>query len=109
MRKSERRLSENKKQAFEKTFPYLSNEAAEYLSGYRLNVVGIDSFSIDPQGSNSESHRLLLGKDILILETLVNLEELKRTFGKNQFCLTSIPYKIIGGDAGGTVALATEI
>lgn len=65
---------------FEKCFPYFSNEAAKHIAdNFRgLNIIGIDSFSVDPSGSNSEVHRTFFERDILPLETLVNLNNLDK-------------------------------
>lgn len=93
-------------------FPYLAPEAAEFLAGLkekhqlRLNLVGIDSFSVDPKESNSESHRILLAKDILILETLVNLYALNREAGTAPFTLHSAPVIFRGADAAQARAYA---
>ncbi|MFH1420975.1 MAG: hypothetical protein ABIG30_03340, partial [Candidatus Aenigmatarchaeota archaeon] len=90
-------------------FPYIEPELAEYIATrpwMKLNVLGIDSFSIDPRGSNSEAHRALLSRDILILETAVNLKELKNYTGRKPFELHCVPVAYPGADAGQTRAYA---
>jgi len=54
----------------------LSPSAALYLISRKINLVGIDSPSID-LGSNSkfDVHNLLLKNNILIVENLANLEK----------------------------------
>ena len=81
MKEMEGKLKGEEKRNFEGRFPYFSEEAANYISekGNYLNIVGIDSFAVDRSGSNSEIHRIFFSKDILPLETLVNLADLKRT------------------------------
>jgi len=59
--------------------PGLSTSAAEYLVAKKPSLVGIDSPSIDV-GRNGKfpAHRILLKKDVLILENLCNLSRIKR-------------------------------
>ena len=88
---------------FEKTFPYFSKEAASFIieKSNCLNIIGIDSFSVDKSGCNSEVHRIFFSKDILPLETLA---ELRNKAGKNVFKLFSIP--LYDADAAQTRAYA---
>ncbi len=78
------------KLTFERTFPYFEEDAArqvvELIPG--LTLIGIDSFSFDPSGSNSEAHRIFFARDILLLETLVNLKMLLKKVGFSPFNLT---------------------
>ena len=56
-------------------YPAMSVEIAEYLVEREVKMVGVDTCSID----NLEGfpvHKILLGKDILIIENLTNLEQL---------------------------------
>jgi len=81
-------------------FPFLDPDAASYLAMLGLNIVGIDSFSVDPKGSaRSPSHSILLGRDCLIAETLVNLYALKAAAGISTFRLHAAPVIIEGSDA----------
>lgn len=109
MKKYEGKLYGDEKTAFEKTFPYFGMEAADLVAGKMpfLNVVGIDSFSFDPQGSNSEVHRILFSKEILPLETLVNLRSV-RSFSEKSFRLACVPLILKGGDAAPVRAFALE-
>ena len=126
MREKEGKLSLPQKKEFEKSFPYFYKDDLKYFldnisyNNCRLNILGIDSFSVDPQGSNSEVHRMLFGnknsgKDILPLETVFNLEELKNTLEREKrrdsnfsgiFKLVSVPLRYNGADAGQTPAYA---
>jgi len=55
--------------------PYLSQNGAEYLEFKRVGLVGIDVVNIDDSESGEiVAHRVLLGKDILVLEGLRNLQ-----------------------------------
>lgn len=56
-------------------YPTLTDEAAWYLVGKMVNMVGSDTCS--PDGlSGYPMHRLLLGADVLIIENLTNLDQL---------------------------------
>ena len=87
-------------------FPCFEGKAAEFLverceqQGIKLNIVGLDSFTVDPKGTpDSPAHRAFLSRDILILETLVNLEEVARAFGEESFELICAPILYKGADA----------
>ena len=65
-----------KKSYFNKN-PGLSVDAAKYLISKEINLVGIDSPSIDlGKDLDFMVHHLLLNKDILIVENLCNLEKI---------------------------------
>ncbi len=108
MMQVQRNLFGQEKTGFEATFPYFSQEAAEYIANNfpRLNIIGIDSFAVDKQGSNSEVHRTFFAKDILPLETVVELHQLK-PYEDQTFTLHSAPLNIAGGDAAQVRAYAT--
>ena len=63
-----------------KNFPYLSENAAKFLSKFNLDIVGIDTLSVDSIKSKDKAHLPLLKRDILILETLANLKKLPKEF-----------------------------
>jgi len=71
--------------------PGLSDSAAKYLVSKKLNLVGIDSPSID-LGTNSRFsvHHILAKNNVLILENLNNLEKIS---GVN-FKLIVLPLKL---------------
>ncbi len=75
-------------------FPYLTEDAARYLSQFtHLKIIGIDSLTIDKHNSQ-EAHKIILGKtNILILETLTNLEKVP-----DNFTLLCMPLKIKDSD-----------
>ncbi len=119
MKRAEGGLSSGDKISFEEKFPYLSEEATGYIlaKNDNLNIVGIDSFAVDKRGSNSEVHRRFFEKDILPLETLVNLDVLRNELFKRNdadalvstfggFALYSVPLNYSGGDAAQTRAFA---
>jgi kynurenine formamidase len=67
---------------------YLSRNGAEYLEFKGVGLVGIDAVSIDnSESSEMTAHRVLLGKQILVLEGLCNLE----LIDSSRFRLVSLP------------------
>ena len=91
-----------KKDYFAKN-PGLSLSAAKYLSQRRVNLVGIDSPSIDlGVDSKFSAHHILLKKGVLILENLCNLEKIHST----SFKLVVLPLKLKGGTGSPVRAIA---
>lgn len=91
-------------------FPYIDVRVAESLIkeceqwGIKLNLVGLDSFSVDPKGTpDSPAHRAFLSRDILILETLVHLDEV---VALRPFELICAPILYQGADAAQVRAFA---
>jgi len=80
----------SKKSYFEKN-PGLSIDAAKYLASKKINLVGIDSPSID-LGTDSKFsvHHILSKNNILIVENLTNLEKIKNS----KFKLVVLPLKL---------------
>jgi len=83
--------------------PGLSEDAAEYLIDKRVNAVCIDSPSID-RGSdiNFPAHKLLLSKDILIVENLCHLSKIDN----QNFTLIMMPLKLSGASGSPIRAIA---
>ena len=71
--------------------PGLSVSAAKYLASKKINLVGIDSPSID-LGTDSKFsvHQIFTKKGILIVENLANLEKIK----SSKFHLVVLPLKL---------------
>lgn len=75
---------------FEKN-PGLSKTAAQYLSDLEINLIGIDSPSIDPAFDKKFSaHKILCAKNIPIIENLINLEKIN----KDNFTFIALPLKL---------------
>ena len=73
--------------------PGLNNLAAKYLASKKINLVGIDSPSIDLGNNDSFSvHRILSKNDILIVENLANLNKIST----NRFNFVILPLKLKG-------------
>lgn len=92
----------SKKGFFERN-PGLSASAAKYLSSKKINLVGIDSPSIDVGADGSFSaHKILLKSDVLILENLCNLDKIRKT----RFGIIALPLKIHGATGSPVRAIA---
>ena len=80
-----------KKKSYFLSNPGLGKSAAKYLVSKKLNLVGIDSPSID-LGNNAkfDVHYILLKNNVLILENLCNLEKIQHVF----FKLIVLPLKL---------------
>ena len=71
--------------------PGLSVSAAKYLASKKINLVGIDSPSIDlGKDSKFSVHQIFAKKEILIVENLANLEKIK----SSKFHLVVLPLKL---------------
>lgn len=69
-------------------FPGIDPSTAEWLVQCKLKGVGTDTLSIDPfSNAKFEAHKVLLGRDIWILEALDHLDSL----------LEGTPYTIVAG------------
>ncbi len=73
--------------------PYLTAEAADYLTKAGAALVGIDSLNIDDTGDGKRPvHTILLGKGIPIVEHLRGLEQLP----EDGFKFFAVPAKVKG-------------
>jgi len=71
--------------------PGLSVSAAKYLASKKINLVGIDSPSIDlGKDSKFSAHQIFTKKGILIVENLANLDKIK----SSKFHLVVLPLKL---------------
>jgi kynurenine formamidase len=87
---------------FLEDWPGLSAEAAEYLVGKGVSLVGCDTLAIDAAVSTENpAHYALLGNEVYIVENLKNLDRLP------PFCLFfALPLKIRGGSGSPVRAVA---
>lgn len=85
------------------TNPGLSNDAAKYLVSRKVNMIGIDSPSID-KGSNQQFtiHKILSKNNILIVENLASLNKIS----KNPFDFVILPLKLKDATGSPVRALA---
>ncbi len=84
-------------------FPALSEEAAEWLCGFGLKGIGVDTLSADLSESDDfPIHNRLLGNGMVIIENLTNLDRLP----PSPFTFCCFPLKIEGGDGSPVRAAA---
>ena len=81
-------------------YPALTRGAAQFLVDRGIELVGVDTPSVDY--SPNDAHFVLLGNDVLIVENLANLDQI----GQPQFELTALPLKITGRDGSPVRAIA---
>jgi kynurenine formamidase len=89
--------------------PVPTREAAMWLTNFHLKGIGCDSFSMDKMipagdvGSDSlPNHHIFLGKEILLIENLTNLDKLP----DSSFQFYTIPLKIENADGSPVRAFA---
>ena len=84
-------------------WPGVSMEAAEYLVSKSIAAMGVDSLSPDPPAALASNpiHRMVLEKQVLIVENLTRLEELP-----DFFLFIALPLKIRKGSGSPVRAIA---
>lgn len=86
-------------------FPVLSEEAAKYLAKFNLKGIGIDTISVDKvESSNFQVHKILMKKNIIIIENLTNLDLINEKY----FTLSILPLKNKEADGSPVRAIAIE-
>ena len=89
--------------------PIPTREAAKWLTKFRLKGIGIDSFSVDKiisaetvTSENLPNHHILLGKEILLIESLANLDKLPNSV----FSFQCLPLNVENADGSPVRAIA---
>jgi len=83
----------NTDEYFKGNHPFLTRDAAEFLAGQKVSLVGIDSYNIDSTDDKTRPvHTILLRAGIYIVEHMTNLENLPET----GFSCFAVPQKIKG-------------
>lgn len=86
-------------------FPYLSVEAATWLSEFNLKGIGIDAISIDDIHSTTFAiHKIFMEKNMLIIENLTNLDMIHSEY----FLLSILPLKSKDADGSPVRAISIE-
>ena len=82
-------------------FPSLTQEAATYLAGRRIRLLGMDTPT--PSRDYYEVHHILLGKpaEIVVVESLANLDQLPE-----EFLFIGFPLRLENGDGSPIRAVA---
>lgn len=85
-------------------FPALTADAAEYLASLHLKGLGVDCISVDRMNNkNFDVHKILMKKDMVMIENLANLHELD-----GQFTLHVLPLNIYKADGSPIRAIASK-
>lgn len=83
--------------------PALTEEAARWLASFPLKGIGVDTLSVDKMDSaDYPVHKVILGKEMIIIENLTNLELLPAT----PFRFFGFPVKLREADATPVRAMA---
>lgn len=84
-------------------FVYVSSEAAAYLVEKAVKGVGVDAMTIERNQPDHETHKLLLSKEIMIIEGL----RLKY-INPGHYHMVALPINIVGAEAAPTRVLLVE-
>jgi arylformamidase len=96
-------------EAYFEDCPILSPDAATWLTTFNLKGIGLDAFSVDRiisahviTSENMPNHYILLGKEIILIENLANLDKLP----PGVFSFQCLPVNIEGADGSPVRAVA---
>ena len=89
---------------FEKDFVALSPDGAELLVKRGIKLVGIDYLSIAPFGHGKETHEILLGAGVVVVEGL-NLAQISQ----GRYALYCLPLKLAGSDGAPARAMLVGV
>ena len=81
-------------------YPELSQPAAEFIAGLKVNAVGLDSPS--PDYAPLPTHKILLSKGIAIFENLTNLDQVMT----KDFIFVGVPIPLVDGSGSPVRAFA---
>jgi kynurenine formamidase len=88
---------------YQLNYPVLSQEAAKWLTQFKLKGIGLDYISIDPTDSaDVPLHKIILGAGFIIIENLCNLDALP----KSGFQFQCLPLKVDKADGSTSRAVA---
>ncbi len=92
-------------QTFTKEYAAVSSEAARFIAGRGVKLVGVDYLSVEKYGSKPhDTHHALLGNGIIALEGL-NLADV----AQGEYELIALPLKIKDGDGSPARAVLREL
>jgi kynurenine formamidase len=87
-------------------FPGLSMDAAEFLLSRGVTMVGIDTLGIEPYShSDFAVHKKLLSKDVVVIEDLAGLDQLREA---TRYLVVALPAKIRGASGAMSRVVALE-
>jgi arylformamidase len=85
---------------FDPEYVALTPDAAEWVAGHGIELVGLDHLSIQRYGDDGETHRILMRSGVTILEGL-NLAGVE----SGEYTLVAAPLKLTGTEAAPARAL----
>ena len=88
---------------FREDYVAVEADAARYLADKGLLVVGVDYLSVAPFKNTAETHRILLGAGVWVIEGLD-----LRAVSEGRYKMVALPLKIKGGDAAPLRVLLRE-
>lgn len=85
-------------------FPFLSEEAVDWLIGFNIKGIGIDAISIDDMKTTTFSiHYKLFENNMIVIENLTNLESINN---EESFIFSCLPLKYENADGSPVRAVA---
>ncbi len=113
----DKKIGFNSEYLFE--WPYLTAESSKYLVEKQIKALGIDTMSVGrweedlpahppvaSKGSIAETHRILLGAGIILIETIRNLDQVLQGAETRRAYFIYAPITIRGAEAGPCRAVA---
>ena len=91
-------------QPFFETYVAVTPDGARYLANKGVRVVGVDYLSVAPFSNTAETHRVLLGAGVWVIEGLD-----LRGVGEGRFEMLALPLKLETGDASPLRVLIREV
>ena len=91
-------------ESFDPGFIYLTEEGASYLKNLKIRGVGTDALGIERNQPGHETHKILLGEGILIIEGLR-----LRDVDEGEYMMYALPLKIKGGDGAPARVVLAEL
>ncbi len=85
------------------SFPGLSEEAVDWFDTHKIRLIGLESPSVNAL-KHQEIHTLLLKKNILIVESLANVDKIRKEYVD----FFAVPLKLKGLDGSPVRAFAVE-
>lgn len=89
---------------FDYDFIYLTEDGAAYLKNIRIRGVGTDALGIERSQPGHETHKILLGNGIVIIEGL-RLNHVD----EGEYMMYALPLKIKGGDGAPARVVLSEL
>lgn len=85
-------------------FIYVEEDAAKYLADIGIKTLGIDAMSVERDKKSHPSHKIILEKNIVIIEDLA-LKEVE----EGEYFLSCLPLKIKGSEASPVRAILVRM